>query len=144
MFSFETAFKKLIIEAIVEAYDKIKDGEVELAPADGKPEAVEAPMPSTRKRRTKAEIEADAKAELEGVVASASVADKKPTKAKSEITYDQLKQAVFEYVLEHGKPAAEKILGQFGVTQAQKLQPEQWDEAYALFEAASQPDQDIA
>lgn len=143
MFSIENLLKKLIVEAIAEAYDQIKDGEIELAPADGKPEASEeAPAPSTRKRRTKAEIEAATKAELEAVVKAEPANDKKAP----QITYDQLKELVLEYVLEHGQAATEKILGQFGVAKAQKLQPEQWSEAYDLFKhaLADAADQDIA
>ena len=108
----------------------IRDGNAEIAPADGKPEDVkEDPAPGTRKRRTKAEMEA-AK-QVETVV-------KDPA-----IDYDKLKVVVLDYVVEHGKPAAEKILGQFGVSKAQDLQPEQYAEAYGLFTSGVE-DGDIA
>jgi hypothetical protein len=133
MSPFEIAFKKLISDAIVEAYDRIKDGETVIAESDGKKEEAVESAPAKRTRRTKAEIEAttaSAKAEVGAVVETA------PAKSKSAVSYDTLKEIVFEYVLENGKPAAEKILQQFGVTSAQKLQPEQWDEAYSLFVSA--------
>lgn len=127
MFSLETAIKNLIADAIVLAYEKIQDGNKDIAPADGEKESVveqEAPAPSQKRaRRTKAEMEAAAKA---------------PEKGAPAFDYKTLQEVVLDYVLQNGKPAAEKILGQFGVSKAQDLQPEQWLECYDLFKAASE------
>ena len=143
MFSLEVAIKKLISDAIVDAYDRIKDGETEIQPADGKPEVVEPVQEGgRRKRRTKAEIEADMLKEEEAAKAPV----KEPVKPVTlVIPYDVLKEVVLSYVLENGKPAAEKILGQFGVSKAQDLKPEQYSEAYDLFQAAiAEGDEEIA
>lgn len=151
MFSLEAAIKKLISDAIVDAYDRIKDGETEIQPTDGKPEEIKSVQNTTkRKRRTKAEIEAAARAETEealGVVdkpiAQPQQKDVKPADFK-QVSYDELKEVVLSYVLDNGKPAAEKILSQFGVTQAQKLQPEQYAECLELFKAAMEAEDEIA
>lgn len=131
----ENAIKKIIADAIVEAYDRIKDGEQEIAPADGKSEESQPAQGETkRKRRTKAEIEAAARAEMEGVLNPPSTQPKaEPLKAK--VSYETLSELILSHVTEHGSAKIKPVLAQFGVASAKNLQPEQWDECYELIKA---------
>ena len=139
--SIEKLIKELLVEAIVEAYQRIQNADA----VDAKEEA-----PARRTRRTKAEIEAEKKqipttGEVEGTLKDLYPAEKvksvQQVTPKKDFSYDMLQRIVLDYVMENGRVEAEKLLAPFGVKKATELQDHQWEAVYKVFaDAASGED----
>lgn len=64
------------------------------------------------------------------------VSSETPQASPPTVSYLQVQQAVVALVMKKGRPAAEKVLEQFGVEHAQKLKPESYAEVTEALKAA--------